>query len=459
MAMTIQDPNQQVQQPDGINTTGPFGTENPSPSLLPTQAAPADPTQTAILNGALSKSNVNVQQGGSSGGGIGSILGPIGSILGGLFAQGGLVGDKLNGFAAGGAVHPDAAKNHAAAAGYLVGALHQKKYGGNPQDFGKAAAEIKAMLQQGPQGGQSMPVQGTPGFADGGGVVYPSGGVPDNINGDAVMVQQALNQSLGLNAPDQVQANPQALAGDNATSTAKPQPTQAAPEPAMSAPKPSNAGPNLSVINPQNQTSLPTGIDPNNPNGQGVTVNPQQQMFNTVAGAVGSNNNVAPYAKGGYMQSLAVGGPPMPMPQQGQTGPQQGPPPLKPGQTFMGDGSVKGPGGPQDDAIPARLSNGEFVMSEPAVQFFGVDKLNKMNEQGKQGYMQALAQVQGNQPGGPNGPPQQPQPNQQPPMQAQQMPPQAQPVGQAKGGMMGKPNSHNNMMAQQKGFMSGYAGM
>lgn len=72
--------------------------------------------------------------------------------------------------------------------------------------------------------------------------------------------------------------------------------------------------------------------------------------------------------------------------------------PLQPGQAFEGDGKVEGPGGPQDDAIPAKLSNGEFVMSQPAVQFFGVDKLVKMNEQGKQGFMQAMAQVQGNQP-------------------------------------------------------------
>ncbi|WNY15152.1 tape measure protein [Rhodococcus phage MacGully] len=43
-------------------------------------------------------------------------------------------------------------------------------------------------------------------------------------------------------------------------------------------------------------------------------------------------------------------------------------------------GYVRGPGGPTDDAIDARLSNGEFVMRAEAVKRIGVDKLNQMNQ-------------------------------------------------------------------------------
>ena len=125
--------------------------------------------------------------------------------------------------------------------------------------------------------------------------------------------------------------------------------------------------------------------------------------------------------------------------------------PLGPGQTFQGDGSVKGPGGPTDDSIPARLSNGEFVMAAPAVQFFGVDKLTQMNEKGKQGFMQAMQQVQGNQaPQGPPGAPPQaaPQGQAMPMPQAPQAPPQ--PAMAAKGGPM-------NSLSLRKN--SGYMGM
>ena len=89
------------------------------------------------------------------------------------------------------------------------------------------------------------------------------------------------------------------------------------------------------------------------------------------------------------MQRLATGGPP-----------------LQPGEPFMGEGEVNGPGGPQDDAIPAKLSDGEYVMSAPAVAFFGVEKMDQMNEKGKQGFMQSQAQVQANQGAPPGGVPQ-----------------------------------------------------
>ncbi len=114
-----------------------------------------------------------------------------------------------------------------------------------------------------------------------------------------------------------------------------------------------------------------------------------------------------------------------------------GPPPLQPGQPFVGEGEVKGPGGPTDDAIPAKLSNGEFVMSAPATAFLGVEKLVKLNEQGKQGFMQAQGQVEANQgapPGAPPGagaaPPSAPPGMGMPPG----MPPQQPPMMQAKGG-------------------------
>lgn len=137
----------------------------------------------------------------------------------------------------------------------------------------------------------------------------------------------------------------------------------------------------------------------------------------------------------GYAQRLAMGGP------------SQEQPPLQPGQTFQGDGSVKGPGTATSDSIPAKLSDGEFVFAVPAVQFFGVDKLVKMNEQGKQGFMEALGQVQANQTQGPTAA--MPQGQAQAPMmpQSNSMPPQGQPAmragGFAQGQMQNKASSAN----------------
>lgn len=82
-----------------------------------------------------------------------------------------------------------------------------------------------------------------------------------------------------------------------------------------------------------------------------------------------------------------------------------GPPPLAPGQPFEGSGEVNGPGTSTSDSIPAKLSDGEYVMSAAATQFFGVDKLNSMNEKGKQGYMQAIHGVEQNQGQKPGMPP------------------------------------------------------
>ena len=45
-------------------------------------------------------------------------------------------------------------------------------------------------------------------------------------------------------------------------------------------------------------------------------------------------------------------------------------------------GYADGPGGPKDDAIPAMLSNGEFVMPAGTVQLYGIEQLEKMRARG-----------------------------------------------------------------------------
>jgi hypothetical protein len=47
------------------------------------------------------------------------------------------------------------------------------------------------------------------------------------------------------------------------------------------------------------------------------------------------------------------------------------------------DGYVEGEGGPTDDLVPARLSDGEFVFSAEAVQAIGLDTLEDLHEKGK----------------------------------------------------------------------------
>jgi hypothetical protein len=46
---------------------------------------------------------------------------------------------------------------------------------------------------------------------------------------------------------------------------------------------------------------------------------------------------------------------------------------------FAEGGIVRGPGGPKDDAILARLSNGEGVLNAAAVRHYGVGLVNAMN--------------------------------------------------------------------------------
>jgi len=199
---------------------------------------------------------------------------------------------------------------------------------------------------------------------------------------------------------------------------------------------PSSGMPQMgSMPMPQAQEGSPQGM-PEKPQGMamGGAPQPQQPM---------PQPNV-PTQPMGFMQPQnkpLVQGQPMNRPQQGFMQPMMAsggaPPqgqPLAPGQQFAGDGEVKGPGGPESDSIPARLSNGEYVMSAPAVAFHGVKAMDKINEEGKQGFFQSQAQVQANQ--GAPGPPMlgdQPQaaPPAAPGMPMGNMPP---PMQQAKGG-------------------------
>jgi len=158
-----------------------------------------------------------------------------------------------------------------------------------------------------------------------------------------------------------------------------------------------------------------------------------------------SNDQTRPITQGqhtgtrpqqGFMSPMMAGGGPPPTDNPNAAAP------LQPGQTFAGDGEVRGPGGPESDSIPARLSNGEYVMSAPAVAFHGVKAMDKINEEGKQGFFQSQAQVQANQgaPGQPMAPPGNPSQGAEtmppaasgmPPMGNGMMPP---PMHQAKGG-------------------------
>jgi hypothetical protein len=419
-AVTPGSTSAQPQQNQANGTTGTFGTNNPGTTTTPM------PSVTPIQYPYQFNSNQQLGQGGgnssssSSGGNpagyIGAAESAVGAassagggagiigLLGALFADGGLVGDGKNGFAQGGPTGQTSSDPHVKAAGvkgYLIGALHQQKYGGTADTLGKAAQEVKQMLMDklGPQPGQSQnTAQGQPGFASGG---EAASNQPTNTD-DAQLVTQAIQQSLGIN-PNQ-----------NTQNTATTVPSQQTPQTIAT-----------------NAQTAPQQVNPSNPNGDQAQNNPS--VLNQVIPPVQQ-------AKGGFMQHLDAGGPPIPQPQgagaQMPGGSPQGPPPLQPGQVFQGDGSVKGPGTGQSDSIPAKLSNGEFVMSQPAVQFFGVDKLVKMNEQGKQGYMQAIGQVQQNQQ-------QQGQPQGAPPMAAPQAQPQQQPqmpppTAAAKGGMMQK---------------------
>lgn len=406
--------NPQANSPD--LSSGQFGVNNPStPSSPMPQSNPitqnANSISTDMLTQATRQGDQAVSQaaassgGGGGGGGdiFGQILG-IGSKILPFLAQGGPVGLAQGGMPDTQGMDPTAAMS----LGYLVGALHQRDYNGSPDTLTKAAEQVKQRLtMSGTQepaspttaatnnvqiGREQSPYTGTTnGMAETknstidlrnelgqkGFKGFASGG---DVSADTNLAQQSLMQALGLN-------NTQQGSGNSNNQAQAAQPMQQQPQPT--------------------------------PETQPTPTQPQQN---------------------GFMQGLAMGGPPM-----GAADPSQGgPPPLQPGQTFQGDGSVKGPGGPQDDAIPAKLSNGEFVFSQPAVQFFGVDKLVKMNDQGKQGFMQAIGQVQANQQQGPQGPPGAGQPPQATTPQAPpSMPPQQPPMMQARGGLTTSPTMRN----------------
>jgi hypothetical protein len=353
------------------------------------------------------------------GGPIGGVIGgALGDIFGGLFAAGGpvgtypddgftgsrpLPGDKAQSFAEGGQPSNEVISRDDPK-------FDSKSYIEPPnKDYFNALAlgYLTGALHQEKYGGtpdtlkdaaaeikQHLNSASTPGGMASGG----------NVGPDQALAQAALSKSLGLPPSGQTTLeNPQTQSQQVPTNTAN----AVTAQPQM-APVPPTA-----PATTQNQLQLtPKGF-----------ASPREQY----------SRAAAPQGRG-----FAAGGP------------DNSQPPLQPGQAFQGDGSVKGPGGPQDDAIPAKLSNGEFVFSEPAVQFFGVDKLTQMNEKGKQGFMQAMQQVQGNQgqqPGPPGAPPQAAPQGMMMPPQAQQAPPQP---AMAKGGI---PNS----VTMRKG--SGYAGL
>lgn len=387
---------------DNEEPSGPAEVKVPDPSPIVQQGTP------------VVKNNVQVQGGssGSSGGGIGSFLGPVGGIigdvLGGLFAQGGLVQT----FAAGGQVNNPI--HNAMALGYLVGALHQKDFNGTPDTLPKAAGTIKTVLD-------SKYAQNNPGMQH----QFAGGGEANIASPDAELAQKALADALGL-TPGTSPANG---AADNSGTPQLP-PVQQDPNNIQNVMGPSapNMGaptmgqpPSGPANQPAPQEPIPAGMTGPDSNQQQDLSLPdyqrQQQMFQQMPqnGQSPPMMPMAPQQARGYAQ----GGPPMPLapPPQGMMqpppsmgDPKAAAPPLPPGQPFQGDGSVKGPGGPTDDTIPAKLSNGEFVMSAAATQYFGVDKLTQMNEKGKQGFMQAtgkpppgeeLNTPQGN----PSGPP------------------------------------------------------
>ena len=53
---------------------------------------------------------------------------------------------------------------------------------------------------------------------------------------------------------------------------------------------------------------------------------------------------------------------------------------------FSGSGEVTGPGNGISDSIPARLSDGEFVMTQKATEELGADNLQKMMDDAERAY-------------------------------------------------------------------------
>lgn len=126
----------------------------------------------------------------------------------------------------------------------------------------------------------------------------------------------------------------------------------------------------------------------------------KQKLYGDIAGAVGTFAGMKwGKADGGLISKYADGGEVM-----GDTydprsiaemqvnealglkagGPVARPPKVRPGSTTRKGGEVDGPGGPKDDRVPAMLSDGEFVMPVGAVRKYGLDKLEKMRQEGLQ---------------------------------------------------------------------------
>lgn len=362
--------------------------------------------------------SINVNNGGGGQSSTSSsIASAVGGGIGGLISKG--IGALFSFLADGGQPQqPQQVDPKSASIGYLVGTLHQGKFKGDPKLLAQAVAEAKNMLAA-----HANPQHLASGGAAG-------------AEGQASNIQSAILQAMGMGDPTQKQNNTTQLSLQNPTSLAT-QPSQGSP---MGSP--------INPALPQNMLNLQEGA------------NSGDFIDKAILGrnAPTSSQQKISAKKGGYMDSFTEGPQAMESMGYAQGGPpqqpNQGPPPLKPGQTFQGDGSVKGPGTSTSDSIPAKLSDGEFVFSAPAVKFYGVDKLNKMNEQGKQGFMQALGQVQANQ--------QQNSPQGAPPQQSSAMPAPAAPQQQQAAQQQAEPDQ-DDMGGMAKGGIShkrsGYMGL
>lgn len=485
MSVNPNDPNQQSQNAQNAGSNQDNLMMSPAQTSIP-QANPID--STALGFNQLSRTTMQGDQAlaskaGSSGASeAGSILGDIGKVAGAVLpflAQGGFVGDKTNGYADGGQVAPQGndVLQRILGLGYVIGALHQRDYGGTPDTLQQAAQEVKDHIAGGMQMAENAPspannstaamnavqigkevnpytgsyntgrltttqalrdelkAKGLKGFADGGPTMDSPASSSTAYGSNLRQIANETNYAVPMSKMIQTtsalrkELSSKGLKGFATGGPASPfTDSDVAEQNLMQA---LGLGQNQSNAQQQPQSNLNQPQVPNSNSTQNV---PNAGSTNNI-GLQDSMASGNPNAMRGY----ATGGPSMP--------PQDNTPPLKPGQTFQGDGSVKGPGGPTDDLIPAKLSNGEFVMSAPATAFFGVDKLTQMNEKGKQGFMQAKGQVDANQQQPPGaGPPQGQPPMGAPPPQAgppgqAQMPPMPPQAGMARGGVVRTKNS------------------
>lgn len=391
------------------NATANTGTsEFPTNSAAMTAVSKSpDPIQIMQPQGS---NTTNISQGSSGSGGsdIGSTIANIGlkvlPIIGGFLADGGQVNS------------PD--PKIAAGMGYLVGALHQSQFGGDPAALEKTVQFAKELMQQNSPSNTSNPLSDTP--RDKLQRDYDSPmDTDENIQTNPVTPNGEMNrqgfQSMH-NKPNRMSQGGEV--NDNSQ-------VQKAILDAMGLGQHQQMADNSATVGASPQTADQNVRDIFSSHDPDINKN----MLYPEAWS--ASNKMRQELQHKVHPGFAEGGAP-----------------LQPGQEFQGDGSVKGPGGPTEDAIPAKLSNGEFVMSAAATKFFGVDKLVQMNEKGKAGFMQALGAVDQNQqqpPSGapgqmsPQGAPQMPQQNSPAPvmMQAQQSPPQP---GMAKGGPTYNPN-------------------